>query len=220
MNVRELTTYFRELADEPDENFLTSTQVENYLAIAYDEFRSEICNIDQLAFVEAVTIMLTGGSTYDLATGAVVILGSAAPAGDRMLRLISIALPVTGAIGQPTLRPVSSLRALNHTPNSYMLQGTTLYFSEAHSASYTLSYLPVSAVDWSKTAVLDDEFIDDYTSHHDVIALLALLQYYIRDGIVNAPAVSRLDQRIQALREHVGNRVFSASQYVQTATNW
>lgn len=213
MTVAEVVEYWRMLTQEPDNSFLTDSNVTVLLRNSYREFRKTVGMYSDSYFIATATISPSGGS-YNLATGPVSILGPA-PTNARMRRLINIAdadgsAPGFGAVYQG----VSTRRALfagnNSTANLFYLEGTTLWFDTTNTAaSILVTYEPVEAVDW--TVLTAATFIDDLQEFHDLIALYGARRYMA----IDAAGAREMDNEIKR-READLEDYFSGMQSVDS----
>jgi hypothetical protein len=202
---------FRSYCDEPDTTFLTAANVAQYLELGYNEFREFVSSVVPNTYAVEVTLTPTGTS-YDLATGTVKLLG-ATPTTARMVSLLSV--KTRGSNDDPNATiwsGVPSKRALQTATRGYYLEGTTLYFSAQPTGTLALYYIPESTVNWANVA--GNEWIDDLVQFHDLIALIAYKQYAIRDGAVNQALTQQMQQRMTALVTHISRRNFEGPQYI------
>ena len=209
--VDNVTSLFRAYTDEPDLSFLTSADTQTYLEIGYNEFRQKVTSLAPATYAVDVTIT-PSGTTYNLATGAVKILGSA-PTSARMVRLLSVR-NATPDIDPFMWTGVSSKRALQTTYRGYYLEGQLLHLSADTTAPLKVQYVPESAVDWTKTTAGDNEYIDDLVEFHDIIALLAYKQYAIRDSSTSEQIQRQLSMRMRDLESTLLRRNFDGPHYV------
>ncbi len=213
-----ISSYFRELIDEPDFTFVTTTNVGTYLDIAYGQFRREVSNVDPMIYAKSVEFT-SPGKTIDLTSitdtdgAAVNVLGNSVTEGNRMIQLISLESVSSAGDVRHEFQPVNNASALNYTQFAYTWRGQTIQFSGSVTDTVRLRYLPEHAVpDWTGNV----NQLDDLTMFHDVIALLAYSQYAMRDGAENPALIRQLNQRVAALREYVGSRTLESASYVQT----
>lgn len=209
--VDNVTSLFRAYTDEPDLSFLTSADTQTYLEIGYNEFRQKVTSLAPATYAVDVTIT-PSGTTYNLATGAVKILGSA-PTSARMVRLLSVR-NATPDIDPFMWTGVSSKRALQTTYRGYYLEGQLLHLSADTTAPLKVQYVPESTVDWTKTTAGDNEYIDDLVEFHDIIALLAYKQYAIRDSSTSEQIQRQLSMRMRDLESTLLRRNFDGPHYV------
>ena len=212
-----VSTYFRELIDEPDSTFVTSTNVTTYLDIAYGQFRREVSNIDPMVYAKSVDFTASSNSVdltsiTDTTGAAANVLGNSVSAGNRMLQLISLEATTDAGDVQHEYQAVNNASALNYTRFAYTWRGQTLRFSGTVNGTLRLRYLPEHSVTWSDNT----RPLDDLTMFHDVVALLAYSQYAMRDGAENPALIRQLNQRVAALREYIGSRTLESASYVQT----
>ena len=209
--VRNVTSLFRAYTDEPDLSFLTSADTQTYLEIGYNEFRQKVTSLAPATYAVDVTIT-PSGTTYNLATGAVKILGSS-PTSARMSRLLSIR-NATPDIDPFIWTGASSKRALQTTYRGYYLEGQLLHFSADTTAPLKVQYVPESTVDWTNSASHENEYIDDLVEFHDIIALLAYKQYAIRDSSTSEQIQRQLSMRMRDLESTLLRRNFDGPHYV------
>lgn len=213
--VDNVTDLFRAYTDEPDLSFLTAADAQTYLEIGYNEFRQKATDMVPAIFATDVTITPSGGS-YNLATGAVTILGSSALVpltNTRMVRLLSVRDAVAG--NDPFIwTGASSRRAMQLLSRGYLLEGQSLIFSVSVNRSLTLQYVPESTVDWSRSVAGNNEYIDDLVEFHDIIALMAYRQYAIRDSATSEQIERQLSQRLREMESTITKRNFDGPHYV------
>jgi hypothetical protein len=211
--VVDVTSLFRAYTDEPDLSFLTSADTQTYLEMGYNEFRQKVTSLAPATYAIDVTIT-PSGTSYNLATGAVKILGANVLAGDaRLARLLSIR-NATPDIDPFMWTGVSSKRALQTTYRGYYLEGQLLHFSADTTAPLKIQYVPESKVDWSVNAAGTTEYIDDLVEFHDIIALLAYKQYAIRDSSTSEQIQRQLSMRMRDLESTLLRRNFDGPHYV------
>lgn len=211
MYVENVYERFKRYIDEPDQTFVSDAIAQDFLALGYDEFRAIVESIDPYFYATGADLTLSGQQEYDLAMGSVAILGPNVNR-PRMSRLLEV-LSVNGNGVYPWTQ-VSSSRAVRRGERTVQLAGTFLSFSEVVTGTIRLIYSPVSSVDWSKTTAGDNEFIDDLTQFHDVIALLAYEQYAVQDGARNDGIDKLLFRRRAALEDYLQKRAVESTQFV------
>ena len=70
MNTLEVANLFRVYADEPDQSFLTNTDVAQFCKLGYEEFRSYVDNLNVNAHdLRGTTVNIAGVNGYDLTQG-------------------------------------------------------------------------------------------------------------------------------------------------------
>jgi hypothetical protein len=205
VNVTQLTDLFKSYMDEADDTFVNAANVQRYLTIGYDRFRGLVTRQEPFAYVRSVQFT-PGAASYDLAAGAVKVLGST-PNATRMVRLLALAFqdPTTGVLID-LYTPLGSFDEFVQYPpgdSVYFKENTTLLFPGVVNRLLTLYYHPASTVDWTKSAPADTEFIDDFAEFHDLIALLAYGQYAIRDGGKNDVLQSELKDRTREFQAYI-----------------
>ena len=209
--VTDVTALFRAYTDEPDLSFLTAADAQTYLELGYNEFRQKATDMAPAIFATDVTIT-PNGSTYDLAAGAVSILGDG-PTNTRMARLLSIRDASTG--NDPFIwTGASSRRAMQMLARGYFLEGQRLIFSVNVNRGLILQYVPESTVDWSVIAPGSTQYIDDLVEFHDIIALMAYRQYAIRDSATSEQIERQISQRLREMESTITKRIFDGPHYV------
>lgn len=224
-NVTQVADYFRQLTDDPDLGFLSDVLAQTWLQIGYSHYYQFIVDSDPERHVAAHTMTLTNAVEFDL-NG--ILLGPAAP--NRMLQLIRV-VKLNSAGNQPSsfLLPVSSREELStYTPDAsgwvtgkVLLSNTKLYFNYEQTGDYAIEYIPVPTVDWTKTAPVDTEWIDDLIPWHDMIALYAALNYRAADNAPNEEIAQLLQVRQKQFLAHLQRgRNINASRFVHVEDPW
>ncbi|QDP48087.1 MAG: hypothetical protein Unbinned5179contig1001_43 [Prokaryotic dsDNA virus sp.] len=206
MTVAEVAAMFRVYMDEPDKTFVNDAQLSTWLASAYDDFRSIVTEMDPHIYLRQQVYSLSNARTLDLATSAPAILGSTAAAGTRLYQLVNIY--TIESTTQPnnivaSLEPSLSVTSTYDSRSNYTLQGTQLTFPEAVTMDIRIDYIPEPNINW---AGLGASYIDDLNRFHDIIALLAYLQYAIVDVAPNNELNGQLARRIEQLRSYLEGR--------------
>ena len=208
----EVIAYYRNLTDDPDREFITDSQLYVMMASAYDEFRQLVTRHDQSFYALAYNFS-PGGYTYALSG----IMFGSTPSQPRLSRITRITR-MAGSRPTSFLRAAGSREDLNSdiSGGAYWLQGTTLEFSASVSGPLQMTYIPVSSVTWSSTP----GFIDDLVEFHDVIALLCMQQYKIKDFAENPMHAQQLAKRLGDLKAYLAvSRSGDASRWV-TESDW
>lgn len=217
MYVEEVRSLFDQYIDEPDLTFLTVAQRRNALARGYDSFRQVVVDGDHWAYNKTQDFTIGSASEIDLTNPpapAPALLGATAVAGNKLIRLRRVAiLDDLNNIWQfveavRTLDPVLPRAYIDQwqdQPTKYALVGSKLLFSRNLQATCRLYYLPTSAVDWTRDAVGDNEFIDDYDQFHKLIAMYAARDYYAtRDAEVHQKLQMQIIVEEERIRGFLG----------------
>ena len=201
-HVEDVADAYRLYVDEDDDTWLSEAHVATALSIGEDEFWGLVSTVDP-HYRQARQEITVSGRSYDLAAGAIKLLG--ASANPRMSRLLKVA--AIGSAGQYPpdyfFRGAATENEFHQTADRYMLNGTTLYFNKDINGLVRLHYTPVSTVDWTKQTAGDNEWISDLVEYHDLIALLAVAQYSVRDLSSNAEVDRLLARRKFALETYL-----------------
>jgi hypothetical protein len=215
MNVSEVATLFRGYTDEPDTTFLTDADVSTYLTQGYNEFRTFVSALDPMTYSAKADLVWSDTDEYDLATGAIALLGGTITGGYERLMQIHTLVDITNTSGGVGVifEPVTSLSALDQASRGYMLSGSVIRLDRKFTGTLRLKYMPEqSATLWSNLAAAT--YIDDLTMFHDLIALYAYAQYAIRDAAQSPPVMAQINKREFQLVDYVTRRVLHAPQYV------
>lgn len=208
MYVEEVSALFLQLCDEQDTTYMTPAQRQLYLKQAYEAFRDEVAGIDAFFFTESTTITLADQSSYPLSLAPTVIMGPNAAVATRLERLLRVFIINDAGEEIGALSRVGEVKEIRPTydgafgtTGQYLLRGRTLMFDRKFTCTMRLLYMPSQSVDWTKETPGDNEYIDDLNEWHDIIARLALKQYYqVRDGAVNEVNEMVLQDRIGKFR--------------------
>tara|TARA_R110000751_G_scaffold106797_2_gene202915 strand:+ start:189 stop:431 length:243 start_codon:yes stop_codon:yes gene_type:complete len=74
----------------------------------------------------------------------------------------------------------------------------------------------MSQVDWTKFAPTDNEFIDNLTPFHSIIAMLAAQYYQVADGAANQVLDRQLQVRLKQLEQFLAQeRTPDGAHYVE-----
>lgn len=196
MYVDEVALLFRTLVDEDDVTFLTPAHVATYLKSGYEVMMRAVAENGPQT-MEISTLISVTGRSYDLAGGAVKLLGANATQ-RRIRRILDIwEEDATGIPQQRVLQVPDLRRLLDLGKAGAYLTGTNLFFNTEYNAQLIrLVYLGEPAIDWTKQTAGQNEWIDDFTDFHELIALEAASLYSIRDGKKN----TKLEEHRDALR--------------------
>jgi len=209
MTVEEVAALFRVYMDEPDQTFVSDAQMVIWLTSAYDDFRALVTEMDPQIYSRQQVYSLSNARLLDLATSAPAILGSTAAAGTRLYQLVNIYSIESAA--QPNnivenLQPSLSVTSTYDSRANYTLRGTELVFPEAVTMDIRIDYIPEPNVTWSNAGGAGTTYIDDLNRFHDIIAMLAYLQYAIVDVAPNNELNGQLARRIEQLRTYLEGR--------------
>ncbi len=209
MLVDEVYNLYRLYMDEPDETFVNQAIASGFLDLAYRDFRSLVVSTDPYIYTASVTFTLAASRIQTLVG---TILGAGAPAADRMYELRDLWwTDAAGTYAYGRLKPGSAAEELVDGRCDYVLIGDSLVFNVERSGTLRVNYIPEPNVDW---ATIAPTYIDDLHSFHDMIALIAYLQYAIIDSAENPQLLALLAKRTQQLREYLENRSGGISERV------
>jgi hypothetical protein len=213
MFVDQISSLFQQFADESDTSFITPAQRQLALQNAYEVFRSEVAAVDPFYYAISVDFTVTNASIYPIGSGATVLLGPSAAAGVRMERPLRIAtLDDNGDVVRllsrsghlHSVRPVEAITF--PSDGVYQIINRSIVFDRVFSTDMRLWYIPEQNVEWTKEASGDNEYVDDLNKFHDIIAMIAIRDYYqVRDGMQHQVNDVVVANRIDKLRAFMVN---------------
>ena len=84
-----------------------------------------------------------------------------------------------------------------------------------------IDYIPVQRINWTTSiGAGQDVAIDDLDAFHDLIALIAYLQYAILDAADNPQLLRLMERRQQQLKDYLSNRSGGIVETVATSDWW
>tara|TARA_R110000751_G_scaffold80490_2_gene162453 strand:+ start:1098 stop:1781 length:684 start_codon:yes stop_codon:yes gene_type:complete len=222
MNVTQVMGQLRRYIDEDDATFVTDADLSTWLEMAYNEFREMVCETAPEIYMTQTDITLASSNEYDLANppgAAIALLGPNAVA--RLYRLYRVAVSTSSSTPDTYIRAYANPALFSNSSfawqDGYTLTGSKIKFSARSSGTVRLEYVTDSTVDWSKYGPADNEFIDDLTPFHSMIALLAAQYYQIADAATNAILDKQLVSRRQRLMSYLTqDRLPESSLYVES----
>ena len=227
MNVTQVFQQLNRFIDEADTTFVTDADREQWLEMGYNEFRERVIGVAPEIYMKSTALTLANSSTYDLANpplGGVTLLGPNAV--ERLYRIYRVSVPnADGSVSRyiPAFANPKLFTNMKFAWGSgWTLTGTTLLISSPISGTVTIDYIPMGEVDWTKHAPADNEFIDDLTPYHSIIALLAAQYYQVADAAANAVLDRQLQARVKQLEHYLAQeRTPDGAHYVEDRMdNW
>jgi len=221
MNVTQVFDQLNIFIDEADTTFVTDANRESWLEMAYNEFRERVIGVAPEVYMKSATLTLNNTSTYDLANppaGGVTLLG--ANATERLYRIYRVSVPNTDGSVNRYLQAYANPKLFQNIRFAYAdgwtLTGTKLLIANPISGNVRIDYIPMGQVDWTKHGPADNEFIDDLTPFHSIIAMLAAQYYQVADGAANAILDRQLQDRLRQLQHYVAQeRTPEGAHYVE-----
>ena len=211
----------RTYIDEPDQTFVDSALLTNFLQIGYQEFRNAAIMFDPNIYAKTATYTLNNATQLDLTTEvptgfAGPILGAAAVAGEQLEMFVTLYRHnVQGSVPAFVYQSVQSMEALQSTAGAYLFVDGIVDFSSQITATVKLAYVPSSDVDWTAAA----GYIDDLTLFHDLIALYSYKQYAIMDAAQNQVLMYQIDKREREFKDYLNTRSVGGANYVQDVSS-
>lgn len=212
MLVEEVAALFRRYMDEPDQTFVDDAQMAVWLRLAYEDFRTIVSSVDPYIYVGFTGFTLASARSQSLAT----ILGTGAPAGGQMYQLLDVWWQdvTTGELLR-RLKPGGTREELVDCRCDYVLVAQSLEFNRQMTGNIRVNYILEQNVDWSGgIAAGSNKHIDELRSFHDLIALIAYLQYAIVDSAENPQLLALFTRRQAQLRQYLENRSGGLVEYV------
>lgn len=218
MLAREVADLLRTYLDEPDQTVVDDTYLASILERAYDDFRQLVVEIDPYVYATRVTQTLSNVKEHSL-NG--LILG-ASPSYPKMYQLVDIFEVSPSDATDVRYRFVPSLEANPRAMAEYSLVGTRLVFFLKQTGTIRIDYIPVQAINWATSigSTSGDVAIDDLDAFHDLIALIAYLQYAILDAADNPQLLRLMQRRQQQLKDYLSNRSGGIVETVATSDWW
>lgn len=223
MNVRELYERYLELTDESLEGEQDAA-IESHLGHAYAEFQEIGLRLNPYLYTDAVTFALADQASYPLYMGTTTIMGPSvgAPPPARCRRILAFG-EWDASLGEfipPYFDKAPTVEILCQKYRSYCLAQWTLMFSERLTGDYGLIYVPFPSVDWTKHAVGDAEYVDDYWGHHELIVYLAWKRYAAANQETNPMAMAEMERLIIDWEEDARERVRGVTKLHPAPSGW
>ena len=224
MYLDEVVTFFRILADEPDNVFIPNSALIPILKTAYFQYHRMITDCSDNPFSTTLDIVAPT-QDIDLTLAPNNILGVAPfAANKRMDRLNSVSSVSISGINTAYTNVFTSAGSITEFGGSrkflYILQDKKLKFNTAINASLPtlqLNYTYFPNIDFNKITPGDNEQIDEFAQFHDIISLLMYKMYAIKDVAVNIPMENQLVIRSIDLKSFFEQgQNFSGNHYVQS----
>ena len=225
MNVTQVFNQLNRFIDEADSTYVTDADREQWLEMGYNEFRGHVVGVAPEIYMKNATITMDNSLSYDFASppaGGLTLLG--ANATERLYRIYRVSIPNTDGSINRYLPAFANPAIFSNIKFSYgtgwTLTGTRLVLSGPAQGTVRIDYVPMGSVDWTKHAPGDNEFIDDLTPFHSLIALLAAQYYQVADAAANSVLDRQLTMRLKQLDEYVSQeRTPTGAHYVEERTD-
>ena len=221
MNVTQVMQQLNRMIDEADTTYVTNEDRTQWLEMAYNELRERVAGTAPEIYMKSATITMANSNTYDLANppvGGITLLGPNAT--ERLYRLYRVSVPNTNGTVNRYIRAYADPKIFGNIGfafgSGWTLTGSRLLVSSPISGNLTIDYIPMSEVDWTKFAPADNEFIDNLTPFHSIIAMLAAQYYQIADGAANPVLDRQLQVRLKQLEQYLAQeRTPDGAHYVE-----
>lgn len=186
-----------------------------FLEQGYNMFRQRVIRMS--AFMYATSVNITPiGAVYDLVTGVPSVLGLA-PSATKMERVLELRYTESDTVDGVAIQLVQSPHQLARVVGiAACIRDGKIQFNSEPGSELRLWYLPASTIDWTKTVIGDNEFIDDLDPFHALIAVYAAEFYGVRDGMV--PPIQRIKATLEEdlenfLMRYQGDSLTMGSEY-------
>lgn len=216
---KDIATYFRAMTDDPDLTFINDAQLAVLLEIAYNEFRRLVCTIDQSFYEIAYNGAAPNANFLSLDN---LMLG-AVPTQPRLEKITRVC--ATDGATPPTIRalfrPASSFESLvsgsTFGDQSYWLQNKVLRFNSVIQTPIQIQYIPASSFNWA-AGIAANIYLDDVAVEFgDVIALLAMQSYKIKDFQEQPMQLQQLQKRLTDMKKYLAvTRSGDAARFVSS----
>lgn len=199
-----MAALLRLYTDEPDQSFQDDANIALWLELAYNDFRSIVTEIDPTVYARSEDFNVASSNTLSLAsiTGATVT----APRLDTILWL-----SLVEGSNETVLREGNTIQDITHGSADYILLDTNIRFPMARTGLFRLYYVPAQDVTWI-TAISAGNHLDELTRFHDMIPLIAYLQYAVMDAADHPQQLLLLQRRQEQLRHYLSYRSGSATE--------
>lgn len=227
MLTNEIAAYCRSCIDDPDLTFWSNSDMAVALSIGYNEFRRMISRVDTSYYEVSENFAAPNANFIDLNN----ILFGSAPTKARCEKIVRIFITDGGTppnLGT-LLRPADSAETLSGGSGwgdqSYWLQNRVLRFNNTMSSPLQIQYLPASQINWV-TGISATTYVDDVADEYgDLIALLAIKSYKIKDFAENPMQAAQLAIRTSDLMAYLnegrsGDSYRFVSSYVGSGSDW
>lgn len=221
MQTDKVADLFRVYMDEPDQTFVDNAQVAQWLTLAYDDFRRIVIEKDPYVYTNSLIVTLSAKRKVDLSSALDVstpIMGASAGAGRELYQLVNIYCVESASEPDKVkyrLNPSRSPASVHDGMASYALRGTELVFDQELTETIRIDYIPFQTGIFTTASISSSpQFIDDLGPFHDVIALIAYLQYAIVDAADNPQLSVQLARRVAALKTYLDGRTGGVVQHV------
>lgn len=219
MNSVEIATYLRSMVDDPDLTFVSNVELAMMLQAGYSSFRRVVLNNSSSYYEQGYDFLAPNSYTVDLNN---LFLGQTPtqPRLEKIVRLHAIdAVPMTmrGRIFRPAASLENLMSNTTFGDTSWWLQNRKITFSNQLAVPFHMDYIPADTTVWT-TAVTTPTFIDDLVASEwgDLVALLAIQSYKIKDFAQNPMHDALLNQRMQDFKAFLNHgRSGDASRFVQ-----
>jgi hypothetical protein len=201
MFIETMASMLRLYTDEPDQTLESDALVALWLQLAYDDFRSMVAEMDPTIYMVSYDTTATP-PTLNLNN---VLLGPS-PTQPRMDTLIDI-VSIEGGQEASTWRAGTNISDVIHGNADYVLAGTTLHFPRNRSSAIRIYYMPTPTINWVAGMVAgSNTYLDDLFRFHDVIPLIAYLQYAVLDAADHPQQLMLLQRRQTQLKNYLSTR--------------
>jgi hypothetical protein len=205
MFIEDLAVLLQLYTDEPDQTVESDALMARQLQLAYSDFRGMVCELDPTIYSVTYDATVGGADTLNL-NG---VLFGAAPTQPRLDTLLDITV-LQGGREAVRWRAGTTIDDVIHGNADYVLIGTALKMPSPSSSSIRIHYMPTQGLtlaQWTAGLVAGTNvFIDDLYRFHDMIPLLAYLQYAVLDAADHAQLLMLLHRRQKQLKTYLQSR--------------
>jgi hypothetical protein len=194
-------------SQEPDESWLTPTDIADILADSYSQVRDFVASFYEHAYAEELTGTVPTDAVVDLsdpanAFGQALMGSNALPdngGNGTLVKILSVERTSTTpgtSRSDYVLDAVHNMDELTQHTYAYLLRDNRIFFGGVQNGDIRLVFERESVVDWTQHAAGSNEYIDNYPETHELIVYYALERYGLKDGDI-MKVLDRLVQRQQ-----------------------
>ena len=203
MFIETMATVLRVYTNEPDQTVESDALIALWLELAYSDFRSMVADLDPTIYMVSHDAAMGANNRIDLNN---VLLGTA-PTQARMDTLVDV-FRVEGAT-EYRLRGGTSVGDITHGNADYALINRELRFPfNRNTGTYRIYYMSTPiGINWTTGIVAgSNAYLDDLHRFHDVIPLIAYLQYAVLDAADHPQQQQLLFRRQTQLKSYLDTR--------------
>jgi hypothetical protein len=189
MYVEDVYRRFVSYVQEPDESWLTPSDITDMMLDAYTNVRQFVTNYYEQAYAETLEGVAPADGEIDLSDPTnpfgQALLGTNAIATGALQKIYAIEKVATGpgqARTDHVLDAVHNMDELTQHTFAYLFRPPLVLLGGNNTGNIRLVFEREPTQVWSNSAAGDSEYIDDYPITHQLIVYYAIEKYGLRDG--------------------------------------